>query len=466
MISIRRRLTVILSLHLLVAVLAAGLGVWFWARRSIQSQFDSTLIARAELIESTIEEDDGHLEVEFNLTRLPEFRSGGDPVHFQIRSRDGTPLITSEKFAALGLPELSWGSTAVPAFSSVAARDGRAYRGVETQFDAVDDLQGDFKGLRLFVLRDQRTLDESLLQLGAIVGGATLAAVACLLPLVRRALKQGLRPLETFAERTGAIDLQKLPHRESLEGAPAELRPMVEKLNELLERVHESLLRERRFTRDVAHELRTPVAELKSLAELACRWSDQATPEAFADVGEIAAEMEGLVASLTLLNKLDAGSMVKEVHPLHPADIVHQIAARLQERVGEKRLTLALPDAGSEVTWQTDAALWKIAASNLMENAVSYSPPGSRIEVTLEEDAFRVANPAPGLTAEDVSRMSQAFWRKDPARSDQSHSGLGLSLVESIARVLSLRFTLRLREDGCLEAELGRGGSESGPAAP
>ena len=93
MISIRRRLTVVLTLHLVLAVLAAGLLVWFWARRSVQTQFDATLLARAELIQSTVEEDDGHLEIEFNLTRLPEFRSAEDPVHFQIRSRDGRPVI-------------------------------------------------------------------------------------------------------------------------------------------------------------------------------------------------------------------------------------------------------------------------------------------------------------------------------------------------------------------------------------
>jgi len=454
MISIRRRLTTILTLHLLVAVLAAGVLVWFWSRSSLQSQFDTTLTARAELIESTIEEDDGHLEIEFNLTRLPEFRSAGDPVHFQIRARDGSPVITSEKFASLGLPDLKWGQGTVPSYQSFEAADGTGYRSVETEFDAVDDLQGDFKGLRLLVLRDRRELDQGLLKLAGVIAAATAGSLLCLVPLVRRALRQGLKPLESFAARTGEIDLRRLPHRESMEGAPAELRPMVEKLNELLARVHESLLRERRFTRDVAHELRTPVAELKSLAELAARWSDQATPEAFADVGEIAGEMESLVASLTLLNKLDAGSIARESSVIQPLEVLEQISSRLQEQLKQKDLTLLLPEDKAEIIRDTDPVLWKIAASNLLENAVAYSPRGSSIEVTLTNDAFSVSNPAPGLTADDIPQMAHAFWRKDAARTDQTHSGLGLSLVDSIARVLGLKFELSLGGDGRLSAIL------------
>jgi signal transduction histidine kinase len=454
MISIRRRLTVLLTLHLVLAVLAAGLFVWLWARRSIQEQFDATLMARAELIQSTVEEDDGHLEIEFNLTKLPEFRDGSDPVHFQIRSREGKPIITSEHFASLGVPDKKDRLAAMPYWQSFETADGKPFRSLETEFDAVDDAYGDFKGLRLFVVRDRRELDRSLLQIAGVVAAAAMVALACLVPLVLRALRRGLKPLESFAARTGEIDLRRLPHRESLDGAPAELRPMVEKLNELLERVHESLLRERRFTRDVAHELRTPVAELKTLAELAARWPDEATPRAFSDVGGIAAEMETIVASLTQLNRLDAGTIALECVPVSVTTLLHQIASRLDDRITALGHTLVLPPDNPDILWETDPTLWKSAAGNLLENAVAYSPPGSRIEVTLTNRALSVTNPAPGLTAEDIPQMAHPFWRKDAARSDQTHSGLGLALVDSIARVLGLKFTLALSGDGLLTATL------------
>jgi len=464
MISIRRRLTVLLTLHLVLAVLAAGLGLWLWARRSIQEQFDATLMARAEMIQSTVEEDDGHLEIEFNLTKLPEFRGGGDPVHFQIRSRTGEPVITSEGYPALGLPDRTGPRPPAPVWDSPETPAGTRLRTLETEFDAVDDAYGDYTGLRLFVARDRRELDRSLLQIAGIVAAATLAALACLIPLVRRALRRGLLPLESFAARTGEIDLRRLPHREPLDDAPAELRPMVEKLNELLERVHQSLLRERRFTRDVAHELRTPVAELKTLAELAARWPEEATPRAFADVATIAAEMETLVASLTQLNRLDAGTIALERVPVAVTTVLRQLAVRLEERIIAQRHTLVLPPEDPDLLWHTDPALWRSAAGNLLENAVAYSPPGSLITVTLTDDTLTVTNPAPALTPEDLPQMTHPFWRKDAARSDQSHSGLGLALVDSIARVLGLKLVLSL-ENRALRVSLSEGAVTTPPAS-
>lgn len=456
MISIRQQLTVRLTLHLVLAVLLGGALIWYGARQFILSQFDATLMARAELIQSTVEEDDGHLEIEFNLSRLPEFKSGLAPVHFQIRSRNGQPLITSPQFNTLHLPPLPGGESGAPSFLSFKTPDGSNYRALQVQFDAVDDRHADYSGLRLIVVRQSAELHSRLLQLGIVVAGAAALSLAFLVPLVRRDLKKGLQPLEEFAARTGAIDVRQLPQRVAPDNAPAELQPMVEKLNELLERVHQSLLRERRFTRDVAHELRTPVAELKSIAEVASRWIEEATPEAFAEVRDIAGEMESLVASLTLLNRLDAGTAGPESLPVSLSGIVRQTASRLEEQASRKGQHLDLPPAAEDITWETDPTLAKVAVANLMENAVAYSPPGARIVVTLDARQLSVSNPAPDLSPEDVSQMTHAFWRKDAARADQTHSGLGLALVESIARVLHFDLHIALSADRILTFTLTR----------
>jgi hypothetical protein len=101
MIPIRQQLTVRLTLHLVLAVLLGGSLIWYGGRQFILSQFDATLMARAELIQSTVEENDGHLEIEFNRSRLHEFKSGLAPVHFQIRSCSGLRLIVVRQNAEL-----------------------------------------------------------------------------------------------------------------------------------------------------------------------------------------------------------------------------------------------------------------------------------------------------------------------------------------------------------------------------
>lgn len=451
MTSIRRRLTLVLALHLAAAITAGGVVLWALARRAVTAQFDATLSARAELIQATIEEDDGHLEIEFNLSRLRAFQGDRQPVHFEIWSRTGESLMKSAGFGGLGIVGTNPDAAgAAPVFGDFNGTGGRQFRGVLTQFDAADDLDGNFRGLRLLLVSDRAELNASLLRMAGIAAGCALLSMLLLLPLLRRVLDRGLRPLQAFARRTAEIDLSRLPHTVPAEESPAEIRPLVDKLNELLERVHQSLLRERRFTRDVAHELRTPVAELKSIAELVARWSEEATPAAFADVGNIAAEMESLVTGLTLLNRLDAGTAAIERKEVDPAAAVRQALDRLAGRMAGTGTSAELAVSGESPVWQTDPALWRIAAFNLIENAVCYSPPGAVIRITLTASAFEITNPAPELSADDAGRMTQAFWRKDGARSDQLHSGLGLALVDSIVRALGMTLSLELKDNGTL----------------
>ena len=453
MTSIRQRLTTLLIAQLVVAVAVAGVVLWLRARHSVLAQFDATLRARAELLQATIEEDDGHLEIEFNLKRLPEFQNEESRVAFQIRNRDGVPLITSPEFDALSMPPSHWAGLDLPSFATFHTPAGEPWRSLRLKFDAVDDLDGSFRDLQLIVAGSWKEPQRSLTRLAMLAPAIAALGIAFLVIMVRRSLRRGLQPLEQFAARTGEIDLKRLPvHLETGE-APAELRPMVEKLNELLDRVHVSLLRERRFTRDVAHELRTPVAELKSMAELAQRWEDQTGPAAFAGVGEIATEMEGLVSALTLLNRLDAGSVTPVTSEESLMPLVRPILERKASAVSAAALQVEMPAGADAVTWRTDPVLWKIAAGNLIENAISYSPRGSTIRITLTEAEFTVSNPAPELTEADLSQMTDAFWRKNDARSDLSHSGLGLSIVASIARTLGTDFRMGL-ENGLLVCRL------------
>ena len=454
--SIRSRLIALLTLHLAVAVILAGVIFWFWARHSILSQFDGNLMARAELVQSTVEEDDGHLEIEFNLTKLAGFKDGAAPVHFQIRSREGKALISSADFASLGIPGGLWEASGLPVFQSFHGAGDIPFRSLLVTFDAADDPNGDFAGLKLLIIRDSREAQASLPWLALAVSVAAAGSLGLLIFFLRRTLKRGFQPLEAFAARTGEIDVSLLPQSIALEEAPSELRPMVEKLNELLDRVHESLLRERRFTRDVAHELRTPVAELGSIAELAARWPDQVTPEAFAEVRDIASEMKELVSSLTLLNQLDACSVPLYPTEFAPLPILRQVIERLEPAIAARALVINLQPHAEAITWESDPALWKIAVSNLLENAVIYSPQGSAIEVALDGQMLRVSNPAPGLSRADADQMTDPFWRKDAARHDQSHSGLGLSLVTSIARRLQMRFSVVLGDNGILTCSLHR----------
>ena len=191
-----------------------------------------------------------------------------------------------------------------------------------------------------------------------------------------------------------------------------------------------------------------------NIAELAADWSDQADPETIREIKGIATEMESLVASLTLLNRLDAGTVAPESSPTAVSQVLRQLLVRYAPAMTKKKLQLHVQISPDPMAWETDPVLWKIAATNLIGNAVTHSPANSEIRLHLTDESLTVQNSACSLTAEDVQQMTLPFWRKESARSGQAHSGLGLSLVESIARALELQLNLSLSPERQLVVSL------------
>ena len=132
-------------------------------------------------------------------------------------------------------------------------------------------------------------------------GGAVL--------LVGTALNRGLKPLRDLERQTDAIDATTLDARFDPTDAPVELRPVYERLNDLIHRLETGFDRERRFSSDLAHEMRTPVAELKMLSEVALKWPDQAGAGTHAETLDIARQLESMIESLLALARWESGEV-------------------------------------------------------------------------------------------------------------------------------------------------------------
>ncbi|HXT21370.1 MAG TPA: ATP-binding protein, partial [Thermoanaerobaculia bacterium] len=221
------------------------------------------------------------------------------------------------------------------------------------------------------------------------------------------------------------------------------------RLDDLLARLAEAFEREKRFSSDVAHELRTPVAELRSLAEVAHRWPEDrhATQAFFADVGAVAAQMEELIGNLLALARSDAGADALWVQEVSLAAAVKRAWERQEPRAAERGVTLDLAIDGDDALF-TDAAKLDLILANLLANAAAYAPVGSPVSCRGEVDGQRfrlaIANAAPQLDPGDLPLLGQRFWRKDDARGDGRHAGLGLTLVRSLANALGYAVDFRL----------------------
>ncbi|MGV3492334.1 MAG: ATP-binding protein [Ramlibacter sp.] len=248
------------------------------------------------------------------------------------------------------------------------------------------------------------------------------------------AVRRGVRPLralgDAVAQRDGA-DLRPLEAAD----APAEIRPLLEALNAHFARIAQLLERERRFTGDAAHELRTPIAAIRAQAQVALgATGDAQRRHALERTLEGCDRAARLVDQLLTLSRLEAGT-APPTQPVDLAAIAQRVLAELAPASLGKQQALSLDAAPGSIV-AGDETLLAVLVRNLVDNAVRYAPPAARIEVRVqrEGDAVRVVveDSGPGLPAEDLQRLGQRFFRA--AGQDVAGSGLGWSIAQRIVQ--------------------------------
>jgi signal transduction histidine kinase len=203
--------------------------------------------------------------------------------------------------------------------------------------------------------------------------------------------------------------------------------------------------------------LRTPIAELRSLAELSLKWPEARSPEADGEVLAVALQMEGIVTRLLALLRSERGQLNVVTENVELAPMVEKLVRQRQDSAARQSLdvTFDIPK-GSPI--QTDPVLLRSILANLLDNAIEYTPAGGKIclEGGVNGKTFqvRLSNSVEHLSREDVSRFFDRFWRKDAARSSAEHSGLGLPLARAFARALGGDLVATLDEQSRLTLTL------------
>ncbi|HEX2332299.1 MAG TPA: ATP-binding protein [Burkholderiales bacterium] len=262
-----------------------------------------------------------------------------------------------------------------------------------------------------------------------------IAGIPLLLLLIALLLRYGLAPLTELAQRIRGREPGSLaPIR--LARSTAEIEPVLEALNALLERVQSAMARERRFTADAAHELRTPLAALKIHAQNAARATSEA--ERHASLERMLAGLERairLAEQMLALSRAAARAPAAERVSLRQAveDALDDVLPKLKERGIKVSVAADAPESEPLVQGERD----KLAtlARNLLDNAARYSPAGStvRVEIAHSDHATRlsVSDEGPGIPPELRERVFESYYRIPGAAGEGS--GLGLAIVREIA---------------------------------
>jgi len=436
----------VLSIGFGALIAGAALYVERHVRVRATEDFDAALLAEARgLAQLTELQENGGVEFDYVPEHMVHFERKVRPDYGQIYLANGVALPEARSGS---LPEgYDLPLSASPGGRDVRLPDGRRGRVVQFAFTPTPDdaeAPGTFKpgpALVAVVARGRERLDELIdgMQLAVFGSGGLAILVAAI--LVWWALESGLRPIRAIAAQVHGLHAENLGARIDLPRVPRELAPIVDQLNALLGRLEASFDRERRFTGHVAHELRTPIAELRSLAEVGGKWPEDvaATRRFFADVHDIAGRMERVVVDLLLLARCQAGVEKAHREPVPLAQTVRACLPATGDRVEV--------DVPGDIVVDSDPGKLTLIVSNLLDNALTYTAAGARIRCTAEahDSRFRleVVNPCAPLTEEDIRSLAEPFWRKDRVRSPEGHSGLGLSLVTALATLLGLEISFR-----------------------
>jgi two-component system, OmpR family, heavy metal sensor histidine kinase CusS len=266
--------------------------------------------------------------------------------------------------------------------------------------------------------------------LAALAVGLLLMAV-----VARWVSRRAMRPLRDVVAAARRISANQLHERIEATRWPHELKELGAAFDDMLQRLEESFRRLSQFSSDLAHELRTPIGNLVGEAEVAI--SKARTAEEYRAVVESSLEeyqrLSRMIDSLLFLARADAPE--SHIDPIdldvqEELDSVRDFYGALAEEHGVA-LTCSAP-----VTIRADPILFRRAISNLIANALRYTPAGGSVSVRAQPldgaTAIVVDDTGSGITPQHLPRIFDRFFRADPARSKHEGTGLGLAIVKSI----------------------------------
>jgi signal transduction histidine kinase len=257
------------------------------------------------------------------------------------------------------------------------------------------------------------------------VGWITLPILLLLLAIDIVIFRRALLPLLHASEMAKKISPAAIDVRLSPQDIPTEILPLVQAVNQALDRLEAGFRVQRDFTADAAHELRTPLAILRSRVDtLTDRGMSKALHQ---DIDR----MTRIVGQLLDMAELETYS----IDPQQMADLraicaeVAEFAAPLALAQGK---SIALSGTEASLSVNGNPEMLSRAIRNLVENAINYSPPGSTVEIVVEDSGMvRVLDEGPGIADDERELIFQRFWRRDRRRAGSA--GLGLSIVQRIA---------------------------------
>ena len=397
--SFRARVTLLTAVAIAVTVTAASLSVWVIAKHELISQVDQTLYTQANA----------------------PGPFGGSALNVTVHA-DGDesgPLQGNVPFTSRAAAV----ATGAPAYYT-----SMSITLAKQRYHVREFVQGDGHGGVIMAIQPLGATDHALNRIRfwiLLIGAIGIALAAGLAALVATAALQPVRRLTAAAENVAATG--RLTERVEVPGSD-ELGRLASRFNEMLAALERSVGAQRRLVADASHELRTPLTAARTNVDLV-REGKLPDGEVTHALDEASVELDALTRLVSDLVELARGEERQlRLEDIQLDDLVASVVERAQARAPQVRFVTAL----SPGLVKADPVLLERAVSNLLDNAVKYSPDGAPIEVSVRGGEVIVADHGPGIADEDLPRVFDRFYRAAAARSKPG-AGLGLAIVREAA---------------------------------
>lgn len=426
--SIRRNLLLALLGTMCAAMLIAGWATYRAAHHEADALFDYHLRQIALSVRDQ------------TFLGSPDFLANDENLDYVIRVWDLSGLTVYYSKPHESLPELT------QLGYSIAETSEGEWRVFATQYH----------GLTIAVAQPMRVRN----RLATDAAWNTLRPFFFLLPVVGMLVwvlvGLGLRPLARLAEsvrKRTPDSLAPLPD----EGLPEEIQPLAASLNDLLARLQAAFAAQRDFVADAAHELRTPLTALQLQTQLVERAAGETERGAALDELKRGLQRTGhTVQQLLTLARLEPGAVSMPSVRVELATLAREAVVE-QTRVAEARdIDLGLAEVDSRAVVMGDAEALRILLSNLLANALRYTPRGGRVDVSCRmrdgQPVLEIADTGPGIPEAERERVFDRFYRRPGEQ--ESGSGLGLAIVRAIAERHDAIVSLHAAQGGGLLARV------------
>jgi two-component system sensor histidine kinase MprB len=406
--SFRVRLMLFTAVAIAVTVTGASLAVWIVAKHQLRSQIDANLVTQAQQALNSADRPSPFGFVPYALVS----RSGN-----VIRETTAFPITSQVKKVAAGRVDEYFGD------QTITGTHARVY--------AVS-----LPGGAIVTAYPLTATDKALHRIGfwiVLIGCLGIAAAAALAAFVAAAALRPIRRLTAAADQVATTG--NLTERVEVERSD-ELGRLAGRFNAMLAALEQSVGAQRRLVADASHELRTPLTAARTNVDL-IREGSLPEDEARRAASEASVELDALTRLVSDLVELARGEERKlRVEYVQLDDLVSSVVERAQARAPQVTFVTAL----SPSTVRADAVLLERAVSNLLDNAVKYSPDGAPIEVSVRGGEVVVTDHGPGISETDLPRVFDRFYRAASARSKPG-AGLGLAIVREAAEAHGGRAT-------------------------